>query len=90
MLGNVGQAQLSGRPLDFDELNEGPSAGPGLALPPMCLRSLQSPRPECGTNCPGIQPDGCCLADVVRAAQAEGVELTFEIDREGTWLPLTS
>lgn len=30
-------------------------------------------------NCPGVQPDGSCLAELVRGT----INWTFEIDKEG-------
>lgn len=60
----------------------------GKAIPPACLRVLQLPegKGECGLDCPGKQRDGGCLCDIVRAANAQGVDWSFEIDaRDGFW-----
>lgn len=81
MLGNAGRAAAaSGRPLDYDDLEHDGEPAP-RALPPLCLRALQSPNPSCEHQCPGVQPDGSCLAELVRGTT--GYE--FEIDRDGFW-----
>lgn len=73
---------------------------PGKAIPSQCLRVLNSPLPpergggcvnHFGGICPGTQRDGGCLADVVKQAQADGRDWSFEINRhvgdppEGYW-----
>lgn len=87
LLGNVGRGLMSGRPLDYEELDENRESGTSPALPPLCLRSLQSPRPECGINCPGQQRDGACLADLVREATTRGITPTFAVAPDGVWEP---
>src|SRR6266404_1015950 len=64
----------------------------GRAIPPNCLRVLFSPLPEdrgggCSLDCPGQQRDGSCLCDIVRSADAQDIDWSFEIDREGYWIP---
>lgn len=66
---------------------------PGKAIPSNCLRVLHSPLPVdrgggCSLDCPGLQKDGSCLCDIVRAANAAGVEWAFEIDKNGYWVPV--
>jgi hypothetical protein len=65
----------------------------GRAIPPNCLRVLFSPLPAdrgggCSMDCPGKQHDGGCLCDLVRDANAQGIDWSFEIDREGFWNPV--
>jgi hypothetical protein len=62
-----------------------PGAGP--AIPAGCLRRLTLPggTHNCDAYCAGRQRDGGCLADVVRAAQAAGLEWRFELDPDGFW-----
>lgn len=82
MLGNLRNPPgASGRPLPFDELEREHSPAP-RAIPPLCLRVLQSPKAVCEANCPGLQRDGGCLAVLVCGA-ADGWGL--EIDRDGYW-----
>lgn len=102
----VGSAGLTGRPqivrlpdaLDepdgYDEhgnpIWDEPRA-PGKAMPPNCLRVLNSPLPVerqggCSLDCPGLQRDGSCLCDIVRAANEQGVDWKFEIDRDNYWV----
>ena len=80
------------QPLGYDEEGrpfyaEPPAEGP--AIPGRCLRLLNSPNPlilgGCGGDCPGLQRDGTCLAEVVRECQRQGREWKFEIDPEGYW-----
>ncbi len=81
----VGQSGLTGRPQlrpDYGDLEpdeEGAPVPMGQGMPPPCLHALYSPRGGCHGNCPGVQPDGGCLADVVRAAKAQGVDWSFEV-----------
>lgn len=61
------------------------------SIPPNCLRVLHSPLPVgygggCSHDCPGLQRDGGCLCDIVRAANEQGVEWSFEIDRDDYWV----
>lgn len=56
-------------------------------MPSACLRVFSSPRPlDCPLDCPGLQQDGGCLTQIVRLANAAGVEWEFELDREGNWI----
>lgn len=59
----------------------------GRGIPATCLRVLSGPRSDgCSVGCPGVQRDGGCLCDVVRAAVAAGVTWKFEVDRvDGFW-----
>lgn len=50
----------------------------GMALPSLCVRRLQLPEQiavrsggGCPDECPGRQPDGGCLADLIRALPAD-------------------
>jgi hypothetical protein len=53
------------------------------AMPGGCLRRLHSFRdPGCPVECEGIQRDGSCLCDIIKARDAQ---VTFEIDHEGYW-----
>lgn len=76
---------MSGRPLPLEDLEEeGPPAP--LALPPLCVRRLQTGRRYgCDFNCPGQQPDGSCLCDIAEAEWNEGRQPLFEIDKDGYW-----
>lgn len=63
----------------------------GKAMPPNCRRVLSSPLSidrggGCSTDCPGRQRDGGCLLDVVRAAEAQGIDWSFEIVNDGLTL----
>lgn len=68
-------------------------AGSRPAMPASCLRAYSMPpRPDrggCATSwgtCPGVQRDGGCLLDIVRAAVAAGVKWRFEVDpHDGYW-----
>ena len=82
MLGNQGQHGLSGRPLQFEELDQDRPPQP-RALPPLCIRALQLDDMECAMQCAGVQPDGSCLAQMVR--DRGGGEWFCEIDRHGVW-----
>jgi hypothetical protein len=76
---------MSGRPLEYDELElERPPAP--TSMPPLCLRRLQMPeRHDCSSNCPGMQPDGSCLCTIVMNEREAGREPIFEIDKDGFW-----
>lgn len=68
---------------------ETPADGP--SLPPACLRRLSMPdrgdgRNQCDAYCAGRQRDGSCLTDIVRLAQAAGIEPSFELDSDGYWI----
>ena len=90
LLGNAG---LTGRQEvvrvpDGDELMEPVVHAPAQVMPPNCLRVFQSPRGgSCAESggygfvgpCAGLQEDGGCLIDIVRRAQAQGVEWAFEV-----------
>lgn len=58
-------------------------SAPGSSLPATCLRILHSLNPEahggCPSDCAGRQVDGGCLCDIVRAANEQGVEWSFEV-----------
>ncbi len=80
----------NGRPVFAEE------PAPGPTIPPSCLRLLVaplrpdgSPRHTCDGYCPGRQPGGGCLVDIVRRAQAQGVEWRFDViaheDGRGEW-----
>lgn len=64
----------------------------GKAMPPNCLRVLNSPLPldrggGCSIDCPGKQRDGGCLCDIVRVANAQGIDWKFEVDpRDNSWI----
>lgn len=62
----------------------------GRALPSGCQRKLAMPegRGECGwqNNCAGIQRDGGCLCDLVRAEHAAGRSPEFDVDADGYWV----
>lgn len=62
----------------------------GRALPSGCQRKLAMPegRGECGwqNNCPGLQRDGGCLCDVVRAEHLAGRAPEFDVDADGYWV----
>ena len=79
------------RPSPFDlEREVDRTAEGGRAIPSPCLRVLYSLFPldqggGCQHDCPGVQPGGGCLCDIVRAADAQGVEWRFELDRDGSW-----
>lgn len=58
------------------------------SMPSNCLRVLSSPLAVergggCNMDCPGRQRDGACLAEIVKAANAAGVEWEFEVSRVG-------
>lgn len=73
---------MSGRPLAYEELERERPPAP-TALPPLCVRRLQTHcRYGCEMHCPGQQPDGGCLVDVV---QEHGGDCVFEIDKDGYW-----
>lgn len=69
-----GEAEPSGKPM------------PSGAMPGNCRRVLSSPLSVdrgggCGGDCQGRQRDGGCLLDVIRAAQAAGIQdWRFQID----------
>lgn len=64
------------------------STQPSKAIPPNCIRVLSSPLPidrggGCRADCPGLQKDGGCLAEIVKAANTQGVDWSFALEREG-------
>jgi hypothetical protein len=66
-----------------DELEDPENGVPTLvrqSMPSTCQRVRQTQRLACPSECPGRQRDGGCLLDIVKAAQAAGVEWAFEID----------
>lgn len=71
---------------DYDE-NGDPffrdEPAPGVTIPPACLRVMNMPVRDGSTNCriecPGRQPDGGCLCDLVREANKQGVEWSFSV-----------
>ncbi len=57
-------------------------------MPANCRRVLSSPLQPgmgggCTPGCVGIQPDGGCLCDIVRRANDQGVECSFEVRWDG-------
>jgi hypothetical protein len=91
MAGLVGRKQIV-RPEPEEEYQE--EAAPrsmGRAMPANCLRVLHSLlAPErgggCSVDCPGLQRDGSCLCDIVRAANEQGVEWKFDLDKDNYWV----
>ena len=86
----IGASGLTGRPTvrpPESELEpEQRGTDDQTAIPAPCLRNLSSPRGECRVDCPGVQRDGSCLCDIVRAANEQGVPWRFEIDAiDGVW-----
>lgn len=98
----LGAAGLTGRPLinrDHDlvqPIGEDESGAPifaeppqpSKAIPPNCLRILNSPLHAgrgggCSQGCVGLQADGGCLTDIVKRAQAAGVDWLFEVSYDG-------
>ena len=83
------------QPVGYDEqgapiFEQPPAEGP--SIPGSCLRVLHTPLPvgqggDCPFDCPGRQADNSCLLDIVRAAQAQDVEWSFEV-KMMEWGPL--
>lgn len=75
------------RPIGEDEQGNpvyAQEAAEGASIPGQCLRVLNTPLTpgyggECPYDCPGRQEDGGCLADLVRWANDNGVEWSFEV-----------
>lgn len=96
---SLGTSGLTGRPqiprvpdveqfYDEDGRLVDPPPVRARTMPPNCLRVLSSPLPVdrgggCNMDCPGRQRDGSCLAEIVKAANAAGLEWEFEITRVG-------
>lgn len=77
------------RPLAEEERAPIEERPPGWrpALPATCLQVLTSPRPrDCVPNCQGVQPDGTCAADLIRAANERNIPWEFDLDRDGQWI----
>lgn len=56
----------------------------GVSIPASCLRVLNTPLSqggggECPYDCAGRQEDGGCLADIVRWANENGIEWSFDV-----------
>ena len=93
----IGAAGLTGRQQvvrvpDLDDLAEEEAVLPvgGRTMPPSCTRCLQLGRSclDAGAlgfsgACQGLQRDGSCLAELVRGANAAGVDWAFEVVQEG-------
>lgn len=98
-MSSIGSGGLTGRPsvrppnLDIEALDaDGNPLNPvvpseGMSLPAGCLRVLISPLSDmgCPGDCYGRQPDGTCLAEIIRSCQGQGIEPEFEVDPEGYW-----
>lgn len=91
--GLTGRAQV--RPVNYDDIEDPEDLDlsierVALAMPSMCRRTLNmppsSPFSLCQPDCAGMQRDGGCLCDIVREANAQGVEWRFEIDASGYWV----
>lgn len=90
MSGLVGRKQIV-RPEPEEEFQETGPQSMGRAMPANCLRVLHSPLPPdrgggCSMDCPGVQRDGSCLCDIVRAANEQGVEWKFDLDKDNYWV----
>ena len=91
MSGLTGRRQIVRPEPDEEFQEEGEPRSLGRAMPANCLRVLHSPlAPDhgggCTMDCPGLQRDGGCLCDIVRAANAKGVEWSFELDADNYWV----
>jgi hypothetical protein len=87
--GLTGRVQLPPRvPDEYADFDPGAKPVPmGQAIPGNCRRVMDSPiQKGCPPGCAGVQRDGGCLCDIVRAAREAGVAWRFEVDpHDGFW-----
>lgn len=74
---------LAGREKYVAEFEEDAPPPDGTALPAGCIRRLAIPGHSCEGECAGVQRDGGCLAELVKAAPA-GWSMTIDVD--GFWV----